>query len=86
MKTVKLRKSFKRDYNKLDKKRQSAYSKAFWLFAENQIDRRLRRHKLSDKYKGLESIDITPDLRLLFLEDDNSFVFYCIKNHSQLYD
>lgn len=86
MKTVKWRKSFKKDYNRLNKRQKEAWTHALRVFFEDSRCKKLRRHKLSGKYKGLESIDITPDLRLLFLEDENFFVFYYLKNHSQLYD
>ncbi|MBU0577238.1 type II toxin-antitoxin system YafQ family toxin [Patescibacteria group bacterium] len=85
MKTVKWRKSFKKDYNKLDNNKKRAWAAALRLLYYDPKNKKLRRHKLKGKYKGLESIDITPDLRALFFENNNKFVFYYLKNHNQLY-
>jgi addiction module RelE/StbE family toxin len=86
MKTVKWRRSFKRDYNKLTGNKKRAWAVALKLLYYTPKHAKLRRHKLKGKYKGLESIDITPDLRALFVELDNVYVFYYIKNHNQLYN
>jgi mRNA-degrading endonuclease YafQ of YafQ-DinJ toxin-antitoxin module len=85
VKTVRWRKSFGKDFNKLQRWQKAAWAKVFELFVGNQNHPKLRRHKLNGKYKGLESIDVAPDLRALFLEEDEEFVFYSLKNHNQLY-
>ncbi len=85
MKMVKWRKSFKKDYKRLDKKQKRVWSKALKLFLTNPHHKSLRRHSLKGEYKGLESIYITPDLRVLFYEDETRFTFYFLRNHNQLY-
>jgi len=62
-----------------------ALARAYDLFIKDVYDKKLRRHKLHGKYKCLESIDVTPDLRALFLETDDEYIFYHLKNHNQLY-
>ena len=83
--TVKWRKSFKKDFNKLTHKQKKAWYKTWLLFRYDSRCKKLRRHKLAGKYKGLDSIDVSPDLRALFSVKDNDFVFYFLKNHNQLY-
>lgn len=85
MKTVKWRKSFKKDYNRLNKRQKKAWVKTLGLFLTDPRYFKLRRHKLSGAYLGLESIDVMPDLRALFFEDSQWIVFYYIRNHNQLY-
>ncbi|MBI5728137.1 MAG: type II toxin-antitoxin system YafQ family toxin [Candidatus Magasanikbacteria bacterium] len=85
MKTVRWRKSFSKDFNKLQRWQKTAWTMVFKLFIENQNHSKLRRHKLSGKYRGLESVDVAPDLRALFLETEDEFVFYFLRNHNQLY-
>ena len=85
MKTVRLNKSFKKDFEKLRLYQKQAWAEAFGCFIENPWGRILRRHKLSGQYHRLESIDVLPNLRGVFLETENEFVFYHIGNHNQLY-
>jgi mRNA-degrading endonuclease YafQ of YafQ-DinJ toxin-antitoxin module len=85
--TVKWRKSFTKDYKKLSKVQKIAWLRAWNCFKYNRRHIKLRRHKLKGKYEGLESIDVTPDLRALFKEneDKTGVAFYFIRNHNQLY-
>lgn len=82
---LKFRKSFRKDYKKLSIRQQAAWLKALRLLQENATHAKLRRHKLAGKYSELESIDVLPDLRAVFLEDGDWIVFYYIRNHNQLY-
>jgi mRNA-degrading endonuclease YafQ of YafQ-DinJ toxin-antitoxin module len=84
--TVKWRKSFAKDYNKLDQSRKKAWYKAWLIFKDDPNHIKLRRHRLKGKYIGLESIDISPDLRALFVEIGSIYVFYYLRNHSRLYN
>ncbi|MBI5411804.1 type II toxin-antitoxin system YafQ family toxin [Candidatus Peregrinibacteria bacterium] len=86
MKMVIWRKSFKKDFKKLSKRQKSEWVETLTLFEKDSHHPHLRRHKLAGQYEGLESIDAMPDLRAVFLENDNFFVFYYLRNHSQLYD
>lgn len=86
MKTVRWRKSFRKNYDKLSLRHKETFAERLELFKENAYHPTLRRHKLHGHYYGLESIDIAPDLRALFLEQPDQLVFYYIRNHGQLYD
>ncbi len=84
---IRLRKSFKKDFKKLTPRIVEAWLATLSLFRQNPYHHSLRRHKLSGRrYVGLESIDVLPDLRAVFLEESaDIFVFYYIRNHNQLY-
>lgn len=85
MKTVKLRKSCIKDYNKLSARHKIAWEKAIMLLLNRPRHIKLRRHALKGKYVGLESIDVASDVRALFIETEERFIFYHIRNHNQLY-
>lgn len=83
--TVRLRKVFIKEFNKLGSKQKEAWYKTLQVLKMNPYDYKLRRHKLKGKYEGMESIDVAPDLRALFIETEDRYTFYCIRNHNQLY-
>lgn len=85
MKAVRWNRSFKKDYNRLSRRQQQAFQKMLVLFRHQAFHPKLRRHKLKGKFKHLESIDAMFDLRVVFLEKKEEFVFYHIRNHNQLY-
>ena len=55
------------------------------LFADNPLAPTLRNHALKGKYKEYRSIDITGDVRALYLQQDNEAIFDAVGTHSQLY-
>ena len=55
------------------------------LFTKNPLDPALRNHALKGKYKEYRSIDITGNIRALYLQKDNEAVFDVVGTHSQLY-
>jgi len=83
--TVKWRKSFRKDFNQLTQKQKKAWYKTWLLFRADPRCGKLRRHKLAGKYEGLDSIDVMPDLRALFFEEKEQYIFYFIGNHNKLY-
>lgn len=85
MKTVRLNRTFKRDFKKLRLYQKQAWAEILSCFIKNPWKKTLRRHKLSGQYHRLESIDVLPNLRAIFLETENEFVFYHIGSHNQLY-
>jgi len=55
------------------------------IFSDNQLNPILRNHALKGKYKNYRSIDITGDVRALYLQKDDEAIFDNIGTHSQLY-
>ena len=54
-------------------------------FKENPLDPTLRNHPLKGKYKNYSSINITGDVRALYLQKEDEARFDIIGTHSQLY-
>jgi addiction module RelE/StbE family toxin len=55
------------------------------LFSENPLNPTLRNHALRGRYKDYRSIDVTGDVRALYLQQDNQAIFDVVGSHSQLY-
>lgn len=54
-------------------------------FNENPLHPTLRNHQLRGKYKEYRSIDITGDVRALYLQREKEAIFDAVGTHSQLY-
>ena len=55
------------------------------LFIHDSNHAQLRNHELKGKWIGYRSIDITGDIRALYLVRDDEVIFDAIGTHSQLY-
>jgi len=78
--------AFKKQYKKLPSKFQLQFDKRLRLFIENPTDKRLRNHPLKGVYTGYWSMDVSGDLRALYIKDgDEIIIFALIGTHSQLY-
>jgi addiction module RelE/StbE family toxin len=75
--------SFLKDWNRLDRRFREAGAKAEKLFRNNPLHPSLRLHQLQGKLKGLWSITISFDLRIIFKRMDNGdIVFLAIGRHN----
>jgi addiction module RelE/StbE family toxin len=55
------------------------------MFSTNPLHPALRNHQLSGKYKAYRSIDVTGDVRALYMQHENEVIFDTVGTHSQLY-
>jgi len=55
------------------------------VFGENPLHPTLRNHALRGKFKDYRSINITGDVRAIYLQRENEAVFDAVGTHSQLY-
>lgn len=66
-----------------------AFRNRLSLFLENPLHSQLSNHKLTGKYSGYRSINITGDWRAIYSEIENRenkiIVFEAMGTHSQLY-
>lgn len=62
-----------------------AFREVLELFLEDPNNIALRNHKLTGKYSGIHSIDITDDWRALYREEEERVVFVELGTHKQLY-
>lgn len=81
--------SYSRDFIKQSKKlskniREKLLSRVT-IFIENPLDPRLRNHALRGKYRNTRSIDITGDVRALYIQTEHEAIFVAVGTHSQLY-
>jgi addiction module RelE/StbE family toxin len=78
--------TFKKQYKKLPLKQQLQFDERLRLFVLDPTSPQLRVHPLKGKYRGYWSMNISGDLRALYLQDgDTLVIFALIGTHSQLY-
>ena len=82
-----LTKKFVKKIEKLPLKYQKKVEKRLDIFEKNPYDKILNNHKLNGELEGKRSINITGDIRAIFIqnEDEMIFVFLTIGTHSELY-
>lgn len=78
-------KQFLRQYIKLSPKIRQKTDERIMLWQRDPLDSQLRDHQLKGKYKQYRSIDITGDVRALYLQQGKEAIFDAIGTHSQLY-
>ena len=78
-------KNFITQAKKLNPKTRQKLLERIRVFSENPLHSTLRNHQLKGKYKEYRSIDITGDIRALYLQREDEAIFDTIGTHSQLY-
>ncbi len=77
---------FKKQYKKLPRKFQLQFDERVHLFALDPINPKLRVHPLKGKFAGYWSMDVSGDLRALYIKrGEELIIFGLIGTHSQLY-
>jgi addiction module RelE/StbE family toxin len=77
---------FKKQYKKLPKKIQDQFDEKIRLFATDPTLPVLRVHPLKGNFAGYWSMNVSGDVRALYLMDgDTVVIFALIGMHSQLY-
>lgn len=83
---IRYEKSFKKQYSKLSSKQKIQFKKRLVLFVSNSNSVELRNHPLKGQYTGYWSINISGDLRAIYIKDgDKVIIFALVGTHSQLY-
>ena len=83
--TVSYSKNFIKQAKKLDVEVRDKLYKNILLFSSNPLHPRLRNHSLRGKFRQYRSIDITGDVRALYIQLDDEAIFDTVGTHSQLY-
>lgn len=78
-------KDFERDYKKLPKSIQEKFKERILLFQKDRYDPILNNHSLKGRYLGCRSINVTGDMRAIFMKNGDEVVFMAIGSHSKLY-
>lgn len=77
---------FDKQFNKLTESQKLQFKTRLALFIENEMEITLNNYPLKGKYTGYRSINITGDLRAIFIKHAEKHVeFAYIGSHSQLY-
>jgi len=84
---VVFKKSFVKKLDKCSEKIKIQIFGRLKIFRENPNDLLLSRHRLSGKLARYESINLSGDLRAIFVfyAEDDLAVFYLLGTHSELY-
>ncbi len=84
--TIRYLPKFKKQYQKLPTKLQERFDERLKLFIDNPMSPELRVHPLKGKYKGYWSMNVSGDLRALYInQGEEVILFALIGTHSQLY-
>jgi mRNA-degrading endonuclease YafQ of YafQ-DinJ toxin-antitoxin module len=63
----------------------ACYDKQFTLFMADRTDPKLKDHHLSWGMQGKRAFSITKDIRVVYKETDDVFLFLDIGTHGQVY-
>ena len=82
---IQLHKDFEKQYQKLRTNEKRKFKERRDLFMQDQFNPILNNHSLKGKYLGYRSINITGDLRAIYIEEGEIVIFVAIDSHSNLY-
>jgi addiction module RelE/StbE family toxin len=81
-----LSKRFEKDFSKLPKPTKKKVFLVLKKFVEDPLDPSLRSHRLSGRWNNHFSIDVTGDLRAVYVYiKDDVVYFVAVGSHSELY-
>ena len=84
--TIQYTPKFKKQYQKLPSKYQKQFDDRLKIFVSDPTNLQLRAHPLKGAYSGYWSMNVSGDLRALYLKKgDEVIIFALIGTHSQLY-
>ncbi len=83
--SVILQKDFKKQFSKLNKKIQLEFEDRLRLLLSDQFHPILNSHPLHGEWEKYWSINITGDVRAIYITKDFTAIFVAIGTHSQLY-
>ncbi len=76
---------FRRHFRRYTSKIQTVSFERLALLERNELDPVLNGHKLSGKYEGHRSINVTGDIRIIYKRVSGGFYLFAIGTHSELY-
>jgi addiction module RelE/StbE family toxin len=84
--TIQYTPKFKKQYKKLPKKFQEQFNERLHLFLADSSNPQLRVHPLIGKFTGYWSMNVSGDLRAIYLQKgEEIIIFALIGSHSELY-
>lgn len=83
--TISYSKNFVKQAKKLSPETRKKLLERIEIFSGNPLHPLLRNHPLRGKHKDYRSIDVTGDVRALYIQKENEAIFDAVGTHSQLY-
>lgn len=83
--TVGYSKNFIKQAKKLNPKLRQRLQERVRVFIDNPLHPELRNHQLKGKYKEYRSINVTGDVRALYVQQGSEAIFDIVGTHGQLY-
>ncbi len=77
--------NFKKQYQTLPKTIREKFKMRLKILLENRNNPQLHRHKLSGPYNNNWSINVTGDIRAVYEQIEDVYLFSAIGSHSELY-
>lgn len=68
-----------------DKRLHELYKKALFLFINNPHNPQLQTHNLKGKISIKKAFSVDDDCRVIYIEDDDKFLFLDIGKHDEVY-
>ncbi len=82
---IELHKAFKKQYEKLTVSQKRKFKERRNIFLQDEFNPILNNHALKGKYQGYRSINVTGDIRVIYINSSEDVVFVKIGSHSRLY-
>ena len=76
---------FRKQWKRLSENIKDEAASRLVMLQLNEFDGALNNHKLSGKYEGYRSINITGDIRIAYKRISDGFYLFVIGTHSELY-
>ncbi len=81
-----LTKKFEKQFSKLSNRQKEKTIGKIEILVSAEVDGSLRKHCLHGKFKGAYSINVTGDIRAVYIKSRKDLIkFVAIGTHSQLY-
>lgn len=82
---IRLHKNFKKQFNKLTESQKRKFRERRDIFLRDEFNPILNNHALKGKYQGYRSINVSGDIRAIYLKRSEEIIFAAIGSHSKLY-
>lgn len=82
---LKAHKNFIKGYKRLTQSQKNKFKERRNMFLQDEFNPVLNNHALTGRYKGYRSFNVTGDIRVVFVREDNAVFFVAIDSHSNLY-
>lgn len=83
--TIRLHKNFKKQFNKLTESQKRKFRERRDIFLQDEFHPVLNNHALKGKYQGYRSINVSGDIRVIYIKNSEDILFVAIGSHSSLY-